>query len=156
MTKREIVALQQSLNQNGFAYVILGEALKEDGIYGPATDRVHRAWLDRDTAIPTVTPQPAKPWWQSRAVLGLLASLLAMIAGRMGWSFDEGQITDVLLKATELGGLVLAAYGTLRRAATIDPSLIARVGTHSVRLPVRTDRQSGSAGYDPRGAFRDH
>jgi peptidoglycan hydrolase-like protein with peptidoglycan-binding domain len=155
VTKREIVALQQSLNQSGFAYSILGEALKEDGIYGPATDRVHRAWLDRDTTIPTVTPQPAKPWWQSRAVLGLLASLLAMIAGRMGWGIDEGQITDVLLKATELGGLVLAAYGTLRRAAPIDPSLIARVGARDVRLPVRPER-ARQPDDDPRGAFRDY
>jgi peptidoglycan hydrolase-like protein with peptidoglycan-binding domain len=154
VTKREIVALQQSLNQSGFAYQILGEALKEDGIYGPATDRVHRAWLDRDTRIPTVTPPPAKPWWQSRAVLGLLASLLAMIAGRMGWGVDEGQITDVLLKATELGGLVVAAWGTIRRQAPIDSSLVARVGTHSVRLPVRPERQ-GNPDDDPRGVFRD-
>ena len=155
MIKREIVALQQSLNQSGFAYQILGEALKEDGIYGPATDRVHRAWLDRDTRIPTVTPPPAKPWWQSRAVLGLLASLLAMIAGRMGWGVDEGQITDVLLKATELGGLVVAAWGTIRRQAPIDSTLVARVGTHSVRLPVRPER-SRQSDDDPRGAFRDH
>lgn len=155
MTKREIVALQQSLNQSGFAYQILGEALKEDGIYGPATDRVHRAWLDRDTAIPTVTPPPAKPWWQSRAILGLLASLLAMIAGRMGWGVDEGQITDVLLKATELGGLVVAAWGTIRRQGAIDPTLVARVGTHSVRLPVRPNR-ARQPDDDPRGAFRDY
>jgi len=152
VTKREIVALQQSLNQNGFAYVILGEALKEDGIYGPATDRVHRAWLDRDTTIPTVTPQPAKPWWQSRAVLGLLASLLAMIAGRMGWSIDDGQITEMLLRAVELGGLALAAWGTVRRSAPIDPTLVARVGTRDLRLPVRTN---GTPDGDPRGAFRD-
>lgn len=152
MTKREIVALQQSLNHSGFAYQVLGEALKEDGIYGPATDRVHRAWLDRDTRIPTVTPAPAKPWWQSRAVLGLLASLLAMIAGRMGWGVDEGQITDVLLKATELGGLAVAAWGTIRRQAPIDSTLVARVGAHAVRLPVRPN---GTADSDPRGAFRD-
>lgn len=154
MTKREIVALQQSLNQSGFAYQILGEALKEDGIYGPATDRVHRAWLDRDTAIPTVTPQPAKPWWQSRAVLGLLASLLAMIAGRMGWSIDDGQITEILLRITEVGGLVVAAWGTIRRQAPIDSSLVARVGTHAVRLPVRPERP-GNPDDDPRGVFRD-
>lgn len=155
MTKAEIRSLQQALNQSGFAYSILGEPLVEDGIYGPATDRAHRAWLDQDTAIPTVTPQPAKPWWQSRAILGLLASLLAMIAGRMGWGIDEGQITDVLLKATELGGLVLAAYGTLRRTAPIDPGLVARVGTRDVRLPVRPDR-ARQPDDDPRGVFRDY
>lgn len=155
MTKREVLALQQSLNGSGYAYQLTGKPLAEDGIYGPETEHVHRAWQDQHTRIPTLTPAPAKPWWQSRAVLGLLASLLAMIAGRMGWGIDEGQITDVLLKATELGGLVLAAYGTLRRTAPIDPGLVARVGTRDVRLPVRPDR-ARQPDDDPRGAFRDY
>jgi peptidoglycan hydrolase-like protein with peptidoglycan-binding domain len=47
VTNREIVALQQSLNQSGFSYKVLGEALKEDGIYGPETDRAYRVWLDK-------------------------------------------------------------------------------------------------------------
>ena len=155
MTRREVLALQQSLNGSGYAYQLTGGPLVEDGIYGPATEQVHRAWQDQHTRIPTLTPAPAKPWWQSRAVLGLLASLLAMIAGRMGWGIDEGQITDVLLKATELGGLVLAAYGTLRRTAPIDPGLVARVGTRDVRLPVRPDR-ARQPDDDPRGVFRDY
>ena len=154
MTKQEVLALQKALNQAGFAYHILGEPLAEDGIYGPATDRVHRAYLDRDTAIPTVTPAPAKPWWQSRAILGLLASLLAMIAGRMGWSIDDGQITEILLRVTEVCGLIVAAWGTIRRQAPIDPTLVARVGARDVRLPVRPERK-GNPDDDPRGVFRD-
>jgi hypothetical protein len=75
-----------------------------------------------------------------------------MIAGRFGWSIDDGQITDLLLKAVELGGLALAAWGTVRRSAPIDPTLVARVGTRDVRLPVRTH---GAADSDPRGVFRD-
>ena len=97
---------------------------------------------------------PAKPWWQSRAVLGLLASVLAMLAGRFGWSVDDGQITDILLKAVELGGLALAAWGTVRRSAPIDPTLVARVGARDLRLPVRTHGAAGPAD-DPRGVFRD-
>lgn len=156
MTKTEIIALQRALNHSGFAFQILGEPLAEDGIYGPATDRVHRAYLDRDTAIPTVTPQPAKPWWTSRAVLGLLASVLAMIAGRLGWEIADDQITAVLLQAVELGGLAVAAWGTVRRRGAIDPTLVARLpGGNDVRLPVRPQRQS-PPGDDPRGAFRDY
>lgn len=155
MTKREVLALQQALNQSGFAYKVLGEALKEDGIYGPDTDRAYRVWLDKNSAVPTITPEPVKPWWQSRAVLGLLASLLAMIAGRMGWSIDDGQITELLLRATEVGGLIVAAWGTIRRQAPIDSTLVARIGTHTVRLPVRPERQ-GNPDDDPRGAFRDY
>jgi len=154
MTRREVLALQQSLNGSGYAYQLTGEPLVEDGIYGPATEHVHRAWQDQHTRIPTLTPSPAKPWWQSRAVLGLLASLLAMIAGRMGWSIDDGQITEILLRITEVGGLAVAAWGTIRRQAPIDPTLVARVGARDVRLPVRPERK-GNPDDDPRGVFRD-
>lgn len=154
MSKNEILALQRSLNQSGFAYCVLNGPLVEDGIYGPNTDKVHRAWLDKDTAIPTVTPAPAKPWWHSRAVMGLLASALAMIAGRLGWSIDDGQITEILLRVTEVAGLILAAWGTVRRQAAIDPTLVARAGTHTVRLPMRSQWQAPAD--DPRGLFRDH
>lgn len=156
MTKQEVLALQKALNQAGFAYQINGEPLAEDGIYGPATDRVHRAYLDQDTAIPTVTPAPAKPWWTSRAVLGLLASVLAMLAGRLGWEIADDQITALLLQAVELGGLAVAAWGTVRRRGAIDPTLVARLpGGNDVRLPVRAIRQS-PPGNDPRGVFRDY
>ena len=83
----------------------------------------------------------------------LLASVLAMIAGRFGWSIDDGQITDILLKAVELGGLALAAWGTITRRAPIDPTLVARVGNRDVRLPVPAERPGDSD--DPRGVFRD-
>ena len=158
MTKSDpdVLALQRALNQCGFAYRILGEPLAEDGIYGPATDQVHRAYLDGDKTIPTVTPQPAKPWWTSRAVLGLLASVLAMIAGRLGWEIADDQITAVLLQSVELGGLVVAAWGTVRRKGAIDPTLVMRIpGGTDVRLPVRPVRQS-PPGDDPRGVFRDY
>lgn len=154
MTRAEIIALQRALNHSGLAYQVLGEPLDEDGIYGLNTQTVHQAHLDAvdRTAVPNVTPPSAKPWWASRAVLGLLAGVLAMLAGRFGWSIDDGQITDLLLKAVELGGLALAAWGTVRRSAPIDPTLVARVGTRDVRLPVRTN---GAPDSDPRGVFRD-
>jgi peptidoglycan hydrolase-like protein with peptidoglycan-binding domain len=155
MTRAEVRALQQALNQSGLAYQVLGETLDEDGIYGPATDRVHRAYLDRDQSIPTVTPPPAKPWWASRAVLGILATVIAAAAGRMGWEIADDQITAILLQVVEVGGLAVAAWGTIKRKSAIDPTLVARLpGGRDVRLPVRSDRP-GDADVDPRGAFRD-
>ena len=65
---------------------------------------------------------------------------------------DAAVIADILRKAVELGGLALAAWGTVRRSAPIDPTLVARVGTRDLRLPVRTH---GAADSDPRGVFRD-
>ena len=142
MTRAEIIAIQFELG------------VQADGIWGPITAAAYAARMAHEAPhAPVVMPPVSKPWWQSRAVLGLLASVLAMIAGRFGWSIDDGQITDLLLKAVELGGLALAAWGTVRRSAPIDPTLVARVGTRDVRLPVRSH---GQADPDPRGVFRDY
>ena len=141
MTRSEIIAIQTELG------------VKADGIWGPITAAAYAARMAHEApGAPVVMPPVSKPWWQSRAVLGLLASVLAMIAGRFGFEVNDGQITDILLKAVELGGLALAAWGTVRRSAPIDPTLVARVGTRDLRLPVRTH---GAADSDPRGVFRD-
>ena len=141
MTRSEIIAIQSELG------------VKADGIWGPITAAAYAARMAHEAPhAPVVMPPVSKPWWQSRAVLGLLASVLAMIAGRFGWSIDDGQITEMLLRAVELGGLVLAAWGTVRRSAPIDPTLVARVGARDLRLPMRTH---GAADSDPRGDFRD-
>lgn len=146
MTRAEVRQLQINLNDLGYG------PLTVDGIYGPKTDAAFRKQTQENITPEVIYPAVAKPWWQSRAVLGLLASLLAMIAGRLGWSIDDGQITEMLLRAVELGGLALAAWGTVRRSAPIDPTLVARVGTRDLRLPVRSH---GAPDSDPRGAFRD-
>ena len=142
MTRSEIIAIQTELG------------VQADGIWGPITAAAYAARMAHEAPhAPVVMPPVSKPWWQSRAVLGLLASVLAMIAGRFGWSIDDGQITDLLLKAVELGGLALAAWGTITRRAPIDPTLVARVGNRDVRLPVPAERPGDSD--DPRGVFRD-
>ena len=146
MTRDDVRQLQINLNDLGYG------PLTVDGIYGPKTDAAFRRQTQENITPEVIYPPVAKPWWQSRAVLGLLASVLAMIAGRLGWSIDDGQITEVLLRAVELAGLALAAWGTVRRSAPIDPTLVARVGTRDVRLPVRSH---GTPDSDPRGAFRD-
>ena len=141
MTRSEIIAIQTELG------------VQADGIWGPITSAAYAARMAHEApGAPVALPPVSKPWWQSRAVLGLLASVLAMIAGRFGFEVNDGQITEMLLRAVELGGLALAAWGTVRRSAPIDPTLVARVGTRDLRLPVRTH---GAADSDPRGVFRD-
>jgi peptidoglycan hydrolase-like protein with peptidoglycan-binding domain len=147
----DVLALQRAFNHSGFAYRILGEPLVEDGIYGPATDQVHRAYLDEDKTIPTVTPQPAKPWWTHRALLGGLATVLASVAAIFGLEVDSGQLSEVLVAAITAITGALSIWGALREKGGIDPTLV--VGT--VRLPVRPQRQD-PPGDDPRGVFRDY
>ena len=127
-----------------------------DGIYGPITQRAHQNHLDviDRTPVPNLTPVAAKPWWASRAVLGLLATALALVAGQMGFEVDDAQLTGVLLQAVELGGLALATWGTVRRKAPVDPTLVARLGTRDIRLPLPAYRPSPPS--DPRGSFSDY
>jgi hypothetical protein len=156
MTKNETLALQRALNGSGMAYAVLQEPLEEDGIYGKRTREVHRWHLDHDTSIPTVTPEPAKPWWRSRAIIGLLTVGLAWAAGKAGWLIDDAQITQILLAVLEAIGMVVAAIGTVRRKGAIDPTLVMRLPHgRDVRLPVRAERQTprGPGRSDPRGHF---
>jgi peptidoglycan hydrolase-like protein with peptidoglycan-binding domain len=146
----EVLALQQALNKSGFSAQILGVPLDPDGIYGPLTDRVHRAWLDKDTAIPTVTPQPAKPWWTHKALLGGLATVLASVAAIAGLEIDSGQLSEILVAAVTAITGALTMWGALREKGGVDPTLV----MGSVRLPVRPQRQD-TPGDDPRGVFRD-
>ena len=142
-----IMDLQTRLNELGYGPLMV------DGVYGKNTQAAYHQYLDRiDPDTPTVTPEAAKPWWASRTILGLLATILAMIAGHFGWEVNDDDLLGVLTQMVEVGGLVLAFWGTVRRASPIDQTLVARVGDRALRLPVRTERE----GYtDPRGDFRD-
>ena len=150
MTKTEILNLQRDLKERGYGIVV-------DGVYGPCTASAYQDWLDQHTPQDVVTPAPpaAKPWWTSRAILGLLATVLAMLAGHFGLEIDDATLTPILLQVVELGGLVIAAWGTATRKAPIDNSLVARVNGQSVRLPSahplpadsEADKQPGPFGY---------
>lgn len=124
MTKAEICQIQRNLG------------LKVDGIYGLKTAAAYQAWLNANTieAMPTPAPRPAAPWWRHKVVLGLLATILAGVTAR--WGVDANELTDILLKLAEVAGLVLAAWGTApSQSRPVDPTLVARVGGQSVRLP---------------------
>jgi hypothetical protein len=150
MTRTETLALQRALNGSGLAYAVLGEPLAEDGIYGPNTDRVHRWHLDHDTSIPTITPEPAKPWWTSRGLLGGLATIIVGVAGLAGYALDVAQITEIVVSASALVAGILSTVGSLRRKGAIDPTLVMRLPGRDIRLPVLPHRQDRTGtGRDP-------
>ena len=132
MTKADTLKLQRAINAE------FGWGLREDGIYGPKTAEAYQYYLDQETprSVPTPAPAGAKPWWQSRAVIGVLVSLIAVITERMGWIVDANTLTTLLVQLAEVLGLVLAFVGTVRRRASIDSSLVA----FGVRLPTRTHK----------------
>ena len=144
MTRAEIITLQRDLAARGYP-------LQVDGIYGPQTAAAYQKWLDQHTPQDVATPAPAaaKPWWQHKVVLGLLAAVLAGITSQ--WGVDSNELTEILLKAAELAGLALAAWGTApSQSRPVDPSLVARIGGESVRLPnanrVPADSQADNPG----------
>lgn len=61
-----------------------------------------------------IEPSPAKPWWQSRTILGALVVMLAQVARLAGLEIDSAALTDVLLGLAELAGAALTLYGRLR------------------------------------------
>ena len=139
MIKKDVLALQRRLNREGFSLV-------EDGIYGPATAAAYQHYLDRQ-ALPA--PPASKPWWTSRALLGAVATILVSAGGLFMdlSSVDRGELTDVLVAlSTGVAGL-LALWGTVRRQAPIDPTLIAP----GVRL-----RAASRSGSDHRRTGSDH
>ena len=145
MTKAEIVELQTQLNGQGYNLAV-------DGIYGPKTEQAYAGYLDRDPAVPTAVPPAVKPWWQSRAVLGLLATILVGLARRYGIEVDRGGLTDVLLQVAEVAGVALAFYGTVKRSAPIDPSLVAP-GLRVTALAPPVSAPSQPADRDSPGPF---
>lgn len=131
MTRTEILDLQQQLNAEGYNLAL-------DGVYGPNTARAYQEWLNANTpeVVTTPAPNPVTPWWRHKVVIGLLATVLAGVTAR--WGIDGNELTEILLKIAEVAGLVLAAWGTTpEQAVAVDPTLVARVGDKSVRLPVK-------------------
>lgn len=136
MTKAEVIALQESLNKQGANLVV-------DGRYGPATRAAYAEYLDRDTQVPTVVPPAPKPWYLSRSIIGLLATIIAGLLGKSGYLVDSGELTNVLLQVVEAGGLVLAFVGTVRRDRPIDRGAVAfGLRTDARTNQVRAERET--------------
>lgn len=147
MTRAETLTLQRDLAARGYP-------LKADGIYGPRTAEAYQDWLNQHTPQDVNTPAPraATPWWRHKVVLGLLATVLAGITAR--WGVDSSELTDILLKLAEVAGLILAAWGTTPAQATaVDPTLVARVGGQSMRLPSTNPLPANGQDYQPPGPF---
>ena len=148
MTRAEVLTLQRAINAE------FGWGLREDSIYGPKTAEAYQYYLDQKTPrnVPTPAPAGAKPWWQSRAVIGILVSLAAAITERMGWIVDADTLTTLAVQVAEVAGLALAFVGTVRRRGPIDHSLVAPgVRFANTTYPVSpdgpADKPAGPFGY---------
>ena len=68
---------------------------------------------------------PEKPWYQSRAQLGLLLTAFTIIAG---YSLPEGlehqQYVDLIIYGGQLLGLAITAVGNIFRKTTISKTKV--------------------------------
>lgn len=148
MTSADTLKLQRAIN------AATNWGLKEDGRYGPETAEAYQYYINQQTprSVPTPVPPAPKPWYLSRAVIGILVSVIAVIAERMGWMVDSNDLTVLVMQLLEVGGLALAFIGTVRRRAPIDGGLIVRgVRYANTTYPVPpdrpTDRPTGPFGF---------
>lgn len=144
MTKDETFKIQRQLKAAGMK-------VEEDGIWGPETHDAYQAWLNANTpsTMPTPAPAAAKPWYLSRAVVGILVATAALVANFWGIEIDVEEATTLVVG---IGGLVMALIGTVRRSAPIDPTLIApgvRYPTGAAKVPTKrgADRPEGPFGH---------
>lgn len=132
MTSADTLKLQRAIN------AATNWGLTEDGRYGPETAEAYQYYINQQTprSVPTPVPPAPKPWYLSRAVIGILVSVIAVVTERMGWIVDADTLTTLAVQFAEVAGLALAFVGTVRRRNTIDNSLVAP----GVRLPTRTHK----------------
>lgn len=145
MTKAEINKIQRQLKEAGY---YTGEI---DDIYGKKTHDAYQAWLNANTPeyMPTPAPVAAKPWYLSRAVIGILVAMAAVVARNWDIEIDIEEATTL---AVGIGGLVMAFIGTIRRGSPIDPTLIApgvRYTPRASKVPAKrdTDNTTGPFGF---------
>lgn len=148
MTSADTLKLQRAIN------AATNWGLKEDGRYGPETAEAYQYYLNQQTprSVPTPVPPAPKPWYLSRAVIGIMVSVIAVITERMGWIVDADTLTTLAVQFSEVAGLALAFVGTVRRRAPIDHSLVAPGVRYTARAPQvpaerDSDRPAGPFGF---------
>lgn len=125
MTKSDILDLQRMLLGLGF------DPGAADGIYGPKTRLAYEQYLATRPRGPAtmVVPDAAKPWWESQSMLSSIATV-ATGAGTLIAAIGTGGVA-ALASPAAIGGLTAVItglsgmYGTAKRSAPIDPTLVA-------------------------------
>lgn len=110
-----------------------------------------------ETTLPTGGPPAetplAKPWWQSRTILGLIISGLSMIANAAGLSIDAGLLTEIVTQGAAFVGLMVAWYGRINAEVPVDAAQVApgmrlpARPARAARVRVRPDAESGPFGH---------
>lgn len=66
-----------------------------------------------------------KPWWQSRAIIGSLVAIFAVVARLLGYNLanaDELALIEAITTIAGVAGSVVALYGRVKATKTISAS----------------------------------
>lgn len=117
MTGFDARELQRDLNASGYGPVVV------DGLYGEQTAAAYAAAAQDSTllggGVPVPVPEPEKPWWQSRTLIGLAVVLAAQVAKLAGFEIDSQALTDAIVTGATLIGAALAWWGRVRATRPI-------------------------------------
>lgn len=156
LTRAEIAGIQARLAAAGF------DPGAQDGVWGPCTAQAYTDYV-ATSQRPSVEvgPAPARPWWESRAVLGALVAIFAGVVGLAGWEVDRAQLTEIIIQVVALGGAIVSWWGSVKRKGPIDPTAVlpgVRLPSRVSPAPLPTNTQQfekrGAADHDPLGHFR--
>lgn len=113
---------------------------------------------------PPPPPEPvlepaAKPWWQSRAIIGALVIVAAQGLRLTGWETNTEALTDAIVSALTLVGAALAWWGRVQATQPISRRVAPGLGSDQPLRLAGGLRPSGLPPElpppDPRGAFHD-
>lgn len=161
LSREEKRQVQRDLIRLGFLDPVLPSGdPADDGIWGPVTIRAYEQyWASRPVSIgiPVIAPAPEQPWWVSGTHWSLLAIVASGLLGLAGYVVDSGELTQILATLAATAAGIIGMIRNAKRKAPIDPTLMARIGGHDVRLP-RLRRHSMPTGRPPGHAdhFRDY
>ena len=110
LTRDDIRALQERLGSLGF------DPGRYDGVWGPRTAAAYNAYLaTRERPVMAVTPPAAKPWWQSRRIIGAAVAVLAGLASAFtGVAVDAAETTELVMQAVSVISAAIAWYGSIK------------------------------------------
>jgi len=131
MTREDVIELQTLLIGLGFLPPLTPEGRRnDDGIYGPATKRAYEYYIaSRPKDMTVMVPNAAKPWWESKALISSIATVVTgavTVAAIVSTGGAAALATPEVIGA--IGAVITGAggiYGTITRTQPIDPTLVA-------------------------------
>jgi hypothetical protein len=89
------------------------------GVYDEETDRAYKAYLQEKSVELILAPPLAKIWWESKALVGQIAVLIATVLSILGYTLDLPSIELIVTLLFGLAGTIVSIVGSVQRKAPL-------------------------------------